>query len=189
MNGRQRIIAASARLFREQGYEATTVRDISAAVGMHSGSPFYYFKTKDEILVAVMEAGLVTANRVLAGLRLGKKTPREAFREMVRAHLKTILVTENDSMVTMLLEWRSLSARDRKHIGMLRDQYERVWIDLIHALKESGEWRLGKDEKVSKLLLFGAMNWTVGWYKADKGAGTARIADRICDLFVERPAR
>ena len=36
----------AARLFLVKGYAATTTRDIAAAVGMHSGSPFYYFKSK-----------------------------------------------------------------------------------------------------------------------------------------------
>jgi hypothetical protein len=46
-NRRHQLLTAAARLFREKGFDATSTRDIAAAVGMHSGSPFYHFKSKD----------------------------------------------------------------------------------------------------------------------------------------------
>ena len=55
---RNELIAKSAKLFREKGYDKTTVRDIAAAVGIQAGSWFYHFKTKHDILVAVMEQGM-----------------------------------------------------------------------------------------------------------------------------------
>ena len=52
---RGRLLSAAAQLFRDKGYERTTVRDIAAVVGIQSGSIFHHFKTKEEILFAVME--------------------------------------------------------------------------------------------------------------------------------------
>ena len=51
---RGRLLTEAARLFREKGYERTTVRDLAAAVGIQSGSLFHHFRTKEEILKAVM---------------------------------------------------------------------------------------------------------------------------------------
>jgi len=58
---RGQLVRESARLFREKGYEATSVRDIAAATGLQSGSWVYHFKTKQDILAAVMEEGLQQA--------------------------------------------------------------------------------------------------------------------------------
>src|SRR5450830_1620707 len=60
-NRRHELLTAAARLFRLQGFDATSTRDIAAAVGMHSGSPFYHFKSKDALLYAVMEEGMRSA--------------------------------------------------------------------------------------------------------------------------------
>jgi AcrR family transcriptional regulator len=38
-NRREELLRVSARLFREKGFDGTTIRDISGAAGMHSGSP------------------------------------------------------------------------------------------------------------------------------------------------------
>ncbi|MFN4100613.1 MAG: TetR/AcrR family transcriptional regulator, partial [Pararhodobacter sp.] len=52
---RDRLLAAAAQLFRQQGYAATTVREIGAATGLLSGSLFHHVRSKEDILFAVME--------------------------------------------------------------------------------------------------------------------------------------
>ncbi|ALA17392.1 MULTISPECIES: TetR/AcrR family transcriptional regulator [unclassified Chelatococcus] len=51
---RQEIVAAADRLFYERGFEATSFADIASVVGLSRGNFYYHFKTKDEILQAVI---------------------------------------------------------------------------------------------------------------------------------------
>ncbi|MEO1059336.1 MAG: helix-turn-helix domain-containing protein, partial [Actinomycetota bacterium] len=51
-NRSQMLLDAAAELFATQGYAATTVRDITSAIGMASGSSYYHFRTKAEMLLA-----------------------------------------------------------------------------------------------------------------------------------------
>ena len=60
-NRRRKLMDEAARLFLTQGFAATSTRDIAAAVGMHSGSPFYHFESKSALLFAVMNEGMATA--------------------------------------------------------------------------------------------------------------------------------
>src|SRR5829696_10298049 len=60
-NRRGELLRSAARLFRRKGFDATSTRDIAAAVGMQSGSPFYHFKSKGALLFAVMEEGMRSA--------------------------------------------------------------------------------------------------------------------------------
>ncbi|HOG03511.1 MAG TPA: helix-turn-helix domain-containing protein, partial [Accumulibacter sp.] len=57
-NRRDELLRAAARLFVEKGFDATTTRDIAEAVGMRSGSPFYHFRSKQDLLKAAMIEGL-----------------------------------------------------------------------------------------------------------------------------------
>lgn len=52
------VIATAGELFRLHGYERTTVRELARAVGLQSGSLFHHFRSKEEILVAVMSEGI-----------------------------------------------------------------------------------------------------------------------------------
>lgn len=60
---RKKILAVTATLFREQGYEKTTTRDISKACGMAKGTLFNYFPSKETLAMTLvadaMEAGRV----------------------------------------------------------------------------------------------------------------------------------
>jgi len=55
---RSLILKTAAMLFRQHGYERTSVRQIAEALSMTSGSIFYHFTTKEELLVTVMEEGV-----------------------------------------------------------------------------------------------------------------------------------
>src|SRR5580692_8887457 len=57
-NRRVQLMDAAARLFRERGFHATSMRDIAKAVGMLSGSIYYHFQSKEEMLVAVYDEGM-----------------------------------------------------------------------------------------------------------------------------------
>ena len=67
---KERIVQAALELFREQGYEATTMRMVADAAGVSLGNAYYYFASKDLLLQAfyreVHEAHLAASAPVLA---------------------------------------------------------------------------------------------------------------------------
>nr|AUN37711.1 transcriptional regulator, TetR family [uncultured bacterium] len=70
---RGRILEAALELFRDRGFEATTMREIAAAAGVATGAAYYYFDSKDAIVLAFYDqAQKEMADRleeVLAGSR------------------------------------------------------------------------------------------------------------------------
>ncbi|HKY90770.1 MAG TPA: helix-turn-helix domain-containing protein, partial [Nevskiaceae bacterium] len=55
---RTEIVGAARTLFLETGYEATSMASIAAAAGVASNTIYWYFRDKDELLVAVLDAEL-----------------------------------------------------------------------------------------------------------------------------------
>lgn len=180
---RRALIEQSAKLFREKGYGNTTVRDIAAATGVHAGSWFYYFKTKQDILQAVIEHGLTVALADIEAIDIEGLPPREAMRQLVRAHLYTILAPNQDFIPVMLYEWRSLDAQAQERIIALKDRYENIWTRVIDRLRASGDW--AQPTPVDRLLMFGALNWTAQWYQAGAGISIDALADQAV-LFILR---
>jgi TetR/AcrR family transcriptional repressor of nem operon len=62
---RQRIVAAADQLFYQRGYEHTSFSDIADAVGISRGNFYYHFKTKDEILNAVIDTRVDQIQKML----------------------------------------------------------------------------------------------------------------------------
>jgi TetR/AcrR family transcriptional repressor of nem operon len=63
---RDDIVEAADRLFYEHGYEHTSFADIAGRVGISRGNFYYHFKSKDEILDAVIRLRLANTARMLA---------------------------------------------------------------------------------------------------------------------------
>lgn len=79
---RRQIIEAADRLFYERGFEATSFADIATAVGLSRGNFYYHFKTKDEILRAVI--ALRTANtQAMLDAWQGATAPAERIRSFI----------------------------------------------------------------------------------------------------------
>ncbi len=182
---RQDLITKSARLFRKKGYDNTTVRDIAAAVGIQSGSWFYHFKTKQEILVAVMEQGMKKSLQEIESLTLGKLSSRVAFQQLVKVHLNTLLAPEHDFIAVLLYEWRSLDKPARTRIIALKDQYELVWEEVILSLHASGD--LAMPGKLVKLLMFGTLNWTAKWYRRGSGMSIDELSEQAVRFILRTP--
>lgn len=185
-NRRKELLMAAAKLFRRQGFDATSTRDIAAAVGMHSGSPFYHFKSKDALLYAVMEEGMHSAiarqGAALSRAAATPATPLLLMRRLVRAHFDTLLGPGNDFVPVMLYEHRSLSARQRATLAKLQLDYEAPWTPVLDALHASGHLRA--PVKLSRLLILGALNWAVQWFDRKKGASLEELTDAAMQLFL-----
>ena len=187
-NRRQELIRAAAHLFRQQGFAATSTRDIAAAVGMRSGSPFYHFESKEALLAAVMLEGMQGAlqrqNAALAGLPRGADV-RERMRVLVRNHFDVLLGPDSDFIPVMLYEWRSLTEAQRSEVNRLKADYEAAWVPVLQALHASGE--LQGDPGLARLMLFGALNWSVQWFDASRRATLDDLTQTALQLFLKEP--
>ncbi len=182
---RQLLLRASARLFREQGFDGTSVRDIARAAGMQSGSWVYHFPTKQDILVAVMEEGLLDALARIESISAQRLDPREQFAQLVRTHLDTILGPGQDFVPVLLYEWRSLESPARRRVSVPLKRYEAIWQAAIDALQQSGAWT--GTTRIDALLLFGALNWIARWYRPGGPLDVDALAAECVRFFLRTP--
>ncbi|PWF42245.1 TetR/AcrR family transcriptional regulator [Massilia glaciei] len=185
-NRRAELVRVSARLFRERGFDGTTIRDIADAVGMRSGSPFYHFKSKQDILAAVMEEGLNASLVATEAIVAGALAPREKFRALLRAQLETVLGEGHDFIPVLLYDWRALGPALQERIIALKDRYDQIWQQTITELRDAGMLRT--DSKVARLLIMGAVNYTVQWYKPGGGVTLDELADEALAMFLHGSA-
>src|SRR5690348_11217570 len=82
---RERLVAAACQRIYEAGAEKTTLADIAAAAGVPLGNVYYYFKTKDAIVQAVIEAHLREVGAILAGIEAAHAAPRDRLKALFGA--------------------------------------------------------------------------------------------------------
>jgi AcrR family transcriptional regulator len=154
---------------------------------MRSGSPFYHFESKEALLAAVMLEGMQRALRQQAATPLPPAAPApDRLRALVRSHFDVLLGPDSDFIPVMLYEWRSLTPAQRAEVNALRQHYEAAWLPVLRALHASGALR--GDPSLARLMIFGALNWSVQWYDARGGGATLDdLTDTALQLFLHEP--
>jgi TetR/AcrR family transcriptional regulator, transcriptional repressor for nem operon len=79
---RERLIAAACEVIYTQGVEHSSLADFAAAAQVPLGNVYYYFKTKDALVEAVIEAQLARAAAVLAAIEETSAEPRERLKAL-----------------------------------------------------------------------------------------------------------
>src|SRR5262250_4019928 len=88
---RQEILRTAARLFQQQGYDATSMNDVAGALRLSKGGLYHHFQSKDEILFDLMNHAMdITEERVIAPAK-AIPDPEERLRTVIRRHIAVVL--------------------------------------------------------------------------------------------------
>jgi AcrR family transcriptional regulator len=174
-SARGKLLQVSAHLFRNKGYERTTVRDLAGAVGIQSGSIFHHFKSKDEILRSVMEETIIYNTALMRTALAEADTVRERLLALIRCELQSIMGGSGEAMAVLVYEWRSLSADAQAQVLALRDLYEQLWLQVLGEAKQAGY--IKGDVFVTRRFLTGALSWTTTWFRPQGSMTLDQLAD------------
>ncbi|MGO1117464.1 TetR/AcrR family transcriptional regulator [Rhodovibrionaceae bacterium A322] len=156
---REEVLTAAAQLFSRNGYDSTSMRDIASAVGMLPGSLYYHFPSKEELFVAIHDAGVEQIYNGVEKAIQEVDGPWEQLEAAASAHMQAILVEESFAAVMTQL-YPSRLARVSGTLIDQRNRYEKMYRDIIGQLDLSDS-----DKRYLRLSLLGAMNWSLRWYK------------------------
>ncbi|MGZ0706127.1 TetR/AcrR family transcriptional regulator [Pseudomonas piscis] len=182
-SARGKLLRTAAHLFRNKGYERTTVRDLASAVGIQSGSIFHHFKSKDDILRAVMQE-TIHYNTALMRAELAEADGvREQVLALIRCELQSIMGGSGEAMAVLVYEWRSLSAEGQAAVLALRDIYEQIWLQVLGDAKQAGF--IKGDVFITRRFLTGALSWTTTWFRAEGSMTLEQLAQEALLLLLK----
>jgi AcrR family transcriptional regulator len=164
-NSEQRIVDAATHLFAIRGYSATGIRQIADEVGVTTAALYYYARTKDDLLLSVIRAGL---EELLASARRAVRdapTPDERLRRLVAVHVE-FSATDPERARVIDNEFQWLAERERRAVIDLRDDYEALWKETIVDGVKGGQFRT-VDPTLARLALLEMCNGPAHWYRPD----------------------
>ncbi len=198
---RDDIIKAAANVLQRKGYDATTMKDIAAAVNLTAASLYHHFENKDALLLAVLEAGLELAIGRTETIAHSDLAEGEKLRQMICSHI--VGLTQNTAVgAAMVFEIRSLmgmkppvngSAQAQKSFEALiirrdsffarRDEFEKQFGYVIREGIAKGIFR-PVDIGIFTKTMLGAHNWVGVWYKPNGRLNGTEIAEMMADSFL-----
>lgn len=179
-NREKDLLDAAARLFAQRGYAATSMRDIALAIDMLAGSVYYHFPSKEELLVAVYSVGVEQLDATCVEAMSRETEPWARLEALCRAHLEVVLTDSDYARVLIrVLPDDIPSVADR--LRLLRGRQEERFRAAIDQLP----LRRGVDRGVLRLMLLGALNWSLTWFAPEGRRSPRELAHQYVAFIKE----
>ncbi|MDX2058158.1 MAG: TetR/AcrR family transcriptional regulator [Gemmatimonadales bacterium] len=188
------ILDAAVTLFAERGYEATTMQDVAARVGMTAPALYYYFDSKQALLFEVIESNLV---RILARVEQAAPVPTTATEDLatfVRDHVRFQLESVAGARIynAMFLGtsalFAALTPSQRSKVTALQHRFRGRLDAILGRGVATGEFRI-EDRTVTAMGLIALGEFAPAWFRASGPLSAEVVADQYAALAVRMVAR
>jgi AcrR family transcriptional regulator len=170
----EEIRSVALDLFYKRGFQATTLRDIAAKVGIQVGSLYNHIASKGELLFEIMETVMLD---LLEDQRVVAETPDvvERMRLLVYHHVKFHGERAEEVFVGNS-ELRSLSRAQRSRVVALRHEYEQMFQDELEDGIRQGKF-LPVDVQITAYGILAMTTWVSAWYSSRGRLSLEEIAE------------
>jgi AcrR family transcriptional regulator len=183
IDSRQDILRTAARLFQQQGYDATSMNDVAAALKLSKGGLYHHFQSKDEILFNLMNHALdITQERVVDAVQ-GTADPEERLRMLIRRHIEVVMSVRDREITVMLHENHPLPPPMRRRINARKKDYVHYVENLIEEVQRSRQAKGNVSARASAFALLGMINWIYQWYRPEGSLQEESLIQQYTEIF------
>jgi AcrR family transcriptional regulator len=182
INRREQIIYTAAKLFRNKGYAASSMRDIANELNIEAASLYHHIKSKEEILEMICFS---MANKFLSSIAEANDiyfNAEERLRKAILHHVE-IITEDIDKSAVFLREWRSLPENSLNDFVQLRNHYESEFTKIMESGVQEDVFD-HVDVKFAVLSVLSSVNWINEWYRPEGKMGVNEIAQKISDFVL-----
>jgi len=177
---REALLRAAVSAFNKHGFHQTSLDEIAQKLGVTKAALYYYFPTKNALLMACFEQAMKIARESLIAARREGRNGREKLIFMLRRYLEA--VTDELSQSLLLTEDHALTPSERKRVVEQRDAFEKE----LRALVREGirdDSIVACDPKLVIFLMLGAVHWVPKWFTPAGPWTHAQVAKGITDML------
>jgi len=183
VDSRQVILRTAARLFQQQGYDATSMNDVAAALKLSKGGLYHHFQSKDEILFNLMNHAMdITQERVIDGVK-GIADPEERLRTLIRRHIEVVMSVRDREITVMLHENHPLPPAMRRRINARKKDYVHFVESLIDEVQRGRSLQGSVKPRAAAFALLGMINWIYQWYRPAGALDEENLVQQYTEVF------
>jgi AcrR family transcriptional regulator len=173
------IIETAVQLFKKKGYPAASMQDIAKELGCTKAAIYYYFTGKEEILMAIMNQTMATAEKNLAQVLAQDLDPTQTLKAILKSHISSIFA-EQAYITVFFFDKHYLSGDNLKEIDLRRRRYEEEIAQVVRRGIKEGYLEEVEVQPIVYAML-GMCNWMVQWYQP----GGKLKAEEITQIYWE----
>ncbi|SFN85268.1 transcriptional regulator, TetR family [Geodermatophilus obscurus] len=171
------LLDVAVAVFNERGYDATSMDELAARLGVTKSAIYHHVPGKVELLRLALDRALDALFAVTAEPGAATGPAIDRLEHVVRGSVR-VLAAELP-FVTLLLRVRGNSPVEQAALARRRE-FDRIVTDLVRAAEEEGDVRPDVDPAVTSRLLFGTVNSLTEWFRP----GGSLTADDLADALV-----
>ena len=177
------ILDVAVRVFRERGYNGSSLEDVARAAGITKASIYYHVKSKEQLLELGVKRAFDALFEVLDQTEATTGRGVDRLKFIVQ---RTIEITvERLDEVALLLSVRGNTRAERRIVDRRREFDHRV-SEIMSTAQAERSVRADLDPRLATRLLFGMLNSITEWYRPDGGGlGAAEIARAVNRIAFE----
>ena len=178
------ILDAAAEIFATKGYERTTIRDIADAVGMLSGSLYYYIDTKEDLLFSLIDDFHGLGREEIAAVEA--EVDGDPLTMLAAVIARSVALNARHGARTAVFhnDFRHLSDERKQEIVDNRRNHEAHVEDLIRKAQRKGLIRKSLDARLTTLSILSMVNSIHHWYRPDKKRTAEELGRFQADLLI-----
>ncbi|MET7393984.1 TetR/AcrR family transcriptional regulator [Dactylosporangium sp. NPDC005572] len=181
---RQSLLATAAGLFADNGFSATTVREIADAAGVLPGSLYHHFDSKeaivDELLANYLDQLVATYRKIVA-----EPTPSDLTLSRLIIAAFESLVEHRAAVIVLQHEQLQLSRFPRfAYLAEREAEVERIWTGVIRQGVEEGVFRRYPEPGIVYRHARDCISAVARWYREDGELTIADVAKRYLTLLL-----
>lgn len=163
-NTRERLLSAAAEILSKRGYSLTRLGDVARLAGLQPPAVYYHFTNRDDLVAEVMRAGQQRVREHVQEAVAGTHgTWMDRIDAAVEAHLRIQLELSNYA-AAVTRNASHLPEGVRRAMHAESEAYHDLWRRLLAAAQREGEVRPEADIAIARMLIIGALNWSVEWW-------------------------
>ena len=177
------IIEKAARLFREKGFGAASMRDLAETVGVEAASLYNHIQSKAEILQTIC---FKVANEFISRLETIESSEASTLEKMetiIRFHIR-MMIEQYEFVYISDHEWRHLPEPYLSNFLNQRRSYRRRLSDMLELGIAAGEVR-ELEPYVAVLVILSAISGIESWHRSRKHISPEVLEENLVSFLVE----
>ena len=124
------IINAAAKLFKEKGYSAITMRDIAQAMDIKAASLYNHIKSKQEILALIIIEIAEEFTNTISQIVISDESNIQKLEKVIQLHID-ITLRNSDALACLNNDWMHLAPAELSYFIKMREDYEEYFRSII----------------------------------------------------------
>jgi AcrR family transcriptional regulator len=182
IDGGDSIVDAAAGVFRERGYDATSIEMVAAAAGLSKSSLYHHVSSKEELLKRILERAMAALMSILDEPGAQNGTSLERLTHVVGRAVDVQVDELTD--VGVMLSVRGNTDVERWALDQRR-LFDQAMSALIKHAQRDGYIRNDFDAATVSRLVLGMVAWTAEWYTPEGRISSMHLRDHVVSMVFD----